>query len=771
MTLEHSLPTTPHPRFISAELRPFADDETLIIAPTGEMFQVDVPPDLVGQVLRHCDGRRSLEEIVADTPDPDEFTEILSILAEVNAISFEPPQVNERDWSRFPQKAAQPDRLRATQALLLGDERLLTLVQKWELTERFASTQIVSLESLEGNLDQYPAEDVVILALRDHLDVDFLTQLDRFCEAAGLRWSQFHLEQGVGWLGPIILPGQTANYHDLLVRRQTAAENVDQEAALLAMPVAANSTTDQLYLPPEHELLWMLTTFFIEIERWLADAPCRMISVEVEADPRPMALKSYPILPLPDHQLNGALQISAPTDASLLLNERSGIVIRVAEVEHHPAVPATLKTMQTHVADMSRYSPTWHNDSFSAGSVFGPVEIARRAAIGEAVERYCANYIAATNLTYTSYNQLVDQGDYALDPEHLTLFSEKMYNTPGCPFIPFTHETVTYWIKGRSLTKDRPAWLPATLIYVNWDVAHFPDTPPIHSPYYPGVAAGEDLAGALVSAIQELVERDITMVWWLNHQPLPAVALPPELQALWQGQPADLGQRAWAIYLPNEFKLPVIAGVVENTKEDFLNIGFACRPDPSEAILKAWTEALTLQEGSRDIDDPQGLTRQSIEWGWLSANALKPWRADRAYLDDYRPDFRDVTHLMGQQQIFLDPRAVEQVRPWVNVPETVPITDLPSLSLPTDSQGKLAIYQALLESKGYEVFYADLTTPDIHHTGLRAVRVIVPGLTPNFPAAYPPTGGGRAQNLAVRLGWRDTPLAEEALNYMPMPHA
>ena len=261
------------------------------------------------------------------------------------------------------------------------------------------------------------------------------------------------------------------------------------------------------------------------------------------------------------------------------------------------------------------------------------------------------------------------------------------------------------------------------------------------------------------------------MVWWLNHQPLPAVALPPELQALWQGQPADLGQRAWAIYLPNEFELPVIAGFVENAKEGFLNVGFACRPDPTQAILKAWTEALTLQEGSRDIDDPQGLTRQSIEWGWLSASSLKPWRADRAYLDDYRPDFRDVTHLMGQQQIFLDPRAIEQVRPWVNVPETLSITDLPSLSLPTDNQGKLAAYQERLESKGYEVFYADLTTPDIHHTGLSVVRVVVPGLTPNFPAAYPPTGAGRVQNLPVRLGWRDTPLAEEALNYMPMPHA
>jgi ribosomal protein S12 methylthiotransferase accessory factor len=49
--------------------------------------------------------------------------------------------------------------------------------------------------------------------------------------------------------------------------------------------------------------------------------------------------------------------------------------------------------------------------------------------------------------------------------------------------------------------------------------------------------------------------------------------------------------------------------------------------------------------------------------------------------------------------------------------------------------------------------------------------VLIPGLIPEFPAAFPHTGRGRAQQAAVRLGWQTTPLAEADLNLMPIPYA
>ena len=69
------------------------------------------------------------------------------------------------------------------------------------------------------------------------------------------------------------------------------------------------------------------------------------------------------------------------------------------------------------------------------------------------------------------------------------------------------------------------------------------------------------------------------------------------------------------------------------------------------------------------------------------------------------------------------------------------------------------------------IYFADLTTPDVALTGMRVVRVLVPGLVPNFAAAFPYQGHGVLRTAAVRLGWRDAPVAEEAINIFPMAHA
>jgi len=418
--------------------------------------------------------------------------------------------------------------------------------------------------------------------------------------------------------------------------------------------------------------------------------------------------------------------------------------------------------------------PHWQNDIVSGGSAFGDAAAARNAALGEAVERYCGNYLAGVTPMLATYTELTARGEVAVDPEQLVLFSDSMYATSGCPFVPFTRDTETHWVRGWSLTRRCVAWLPLSMVYINYRNGQYDDAPLTHSPLYVGIAAGATLEQALLSGIEEWIERDSTMAWWLNVPSLPAVQLTPEpavqltpdLEALWAGLPTEWGQRAWLIALPNEFEIPVMAGVVYNAQEDLLTIGFACRADPVQAGLKAWSEALILQEGSRDLLDPNGAMAQAVHAGYMASDTFLPYRADRHYLDDLRPDFRDVTHLLMQQQIFLDPRAIERVRPWVEVSVGTTFADLPRLPERT-----LALYQSRIEAQGYEIFAADVTTADVAYVGLRVVRVLIPGLIPNFPAAFPPLGRGRVQNVAVKLGWRTTPLAESELNYFPMPHA
>jgi len=732
--------TMSRPRLNHLETRPLKEGQSLVYTPSGA-FEIAAPPTELAAVLAHCDGNRDMEAILASTANPEGYREVIGALAAETRTEPETP------------------RFRVEKLWFLGDEGL---IQKG-LNYWGPAASSTDLDGLERALAAGETDGLLVVVVNSIFDRAVLTAVNDLCAKAGVRWTQFHFDRGKGWLGPLVIPGETADYRDLIGRRLCTGDHI--EAALLEQPITPEQGAPcPLERPSNAGFAWMLGLFFAEIAKAAAGKPCRLFSAELEADPATGATALHAFLPLPTRAPQTLLS-SAPTPEAMLVDRRAGVALSQHQVEHHPSVPASLVTVRTHCADLARVYP-WGNDLFVGGSSFSDEPAARGASLGEALERYCGNCLPGTNTRRASYRELMAAGEHAIDPESLILHSESMLKEPGCPFTPFTRDLPVHWVCGRSVTRDRPAWMPVSLVYANWQQGDMADEPTTHYLYTPGMAAGRNMEQAMVGAIRELVERDATMAWWLNGVALPAVEIPPELDTLWDGAPRQSGQEYRLIHLDNEFGIPVMVGVVENRREGWLNIGFGCRPDPIEAAKKAWTEALTLQEGSRDLNEPDSTLRKSAEeWGLLSVS-YKPWRKDRLYLDEYRDDFRDVSDLMLQQQVFLDPRAIERVRPLTNPRGVRRFEELPRL--PDD---RFETYRSRIEARGFEIFAADITSPDIALTPFRATRVIVPGLIPNMPAAFPAVGGRRVFDLPVALGWRDEPLSEDQLNYFPMPHA
>lgn len=562
---------------------------------------------------------------------------------------------------------------------------------------------------------------------------------------------------GRGWLGPVLGHGGPLALDDVAARLAANAEIWPGASAARACEVGVGWD--------EEELAWLASVVEAELARYVAGRPVLTDGHVVELDPTTLSATRHAVLPWPVATGRPAVPEGIFT-ADSLVDDRTGVITRTSRFQHAADVPSRLISVHAHVSRTRRKS-FWQTDATTAGTSFESEDLARRAAIGEAVERYCGNIVQPELLCKSSWQRLADVGEYALDPESLVLFSDAQYAAPGFPFTRFTRDLETYWVRGRSLTRDRPAWLPACLSYGNWYRGPYQDTPAVANLFFAGLAAGPNLEFALVSALQETVERHATMVWWSNAQPLPSIReFPADLAALWAEPAVAASQRAWLVSLPNEFGIPVMAGVVENRADRLFTAGFAARSDPRQAALKAWAEALTLQDGARNLDRAQGGYRQAIARGDVPGQFIKAWRADRRYLDDYRPDFHDVVDLMCQLQIYLDPRATEHVRPWADTPAGMRIGDVPTMP-----DASLRGYAGAIEAQGYEIFYADLTTPDVACTGLRVVRVFVPGLVGNFSAAFPYQGKGRLRQAAVDLGWRAEPLAESDVNVFPLPHA
>ncbi len=751
----------PGPQLVRADVVALPGGGVALTTPRGKVFHVDLDEVDLMDVLKACDGRKSLREVAAGRPRGDDLLELLEMLLREGCLTESALSLDDRDWVRFPDPVVDRAAPRGTELLLVGVGGVASVAAdllNGEGARQFRRIRCVA-SLAECDRAEFGAETVVII-LMDQFDIQSLTNADTSCGELGVRWSYFVFDAHKGRFGPHVTPGEGPNFSDLYDRQIAAA----RDPALVRARGYQSANRDG-YLPPEPELAWMLSLYFIDVARWLAGAPTLGGWHEVELDPVALRVDRHPVLPMPDSPGAGSGRAPVADAHAMLVDRRLGIVTDLIDVAHDSFFPPTLKTVQAVGCDVSRVRP-WCNDPVGGGSVFGDEKAARDAAVGEVVERYCGNIVSAELLTYASYDELRTTGEHAVDPDSLVLFSESQYQAPGFPFVPFTRELPIYWVRGRSLTLDRPAWLPASLVYVNWYKSGWGSGAPTNGTFYAGVAAGADVRSSLVSGLQEIVERHATMVWWLNRQPLPGVIPTPALKSLWPRPDAGAPLRYGLIHLDNEFSVPVLAGVVEDTERGLLTIGFAARADPTRAATKAWAEALVLQEISRDLLQRESAYSSAIARGRLPEQGLKPWRADRAYLDDYRSDFHDVFTLICQSQVHLDVRAQDSVRPWVDVKPLRELSDIPKLK-----SGSLDEYQSLIEARGYEIFYADITTPDVAATGMSVTRTIVPGTVGNFAAAFPFLGHGVIQDSAVRMGWRSEPLAEDELTRMPLPHA
>lgn len=725
-------------RTMTVEVRPLGDDRTLLSTPDDQHFAIDVDGHTVVRLLD------ALTD-TADHPGPsagrhEGWEEAIHHLATLLAEHEGPGPAPEGDpW------LAQPG---PTTALHITGNR--DMVATLAADPGGARLTWIDGPARQAVHAAFAANQPLVVCHRG-APGSVLADIDKLCADARVPWIPVHLQRNRTWIGPWVHPGRGANHHDLSARLLSNAVDPEVHRALQQPALGPDCGSG-----PDTVGGWGT-----DIHAILGDPRLVAGDLAIELGPCRRAV-AHPVLPLP---APGALP-ARHHPITDLVDPHTGIVRRTRRITHHPAVPVNLATVQADVCTIRRVS-RWANNTSCQGSVFDDPENARRAAIGEAIERYCGNLLDTLPVETGSYRTVRRHiPGRVLDPDDVVLYSDRQYDAPGFPFVRLTHDLDIGWVPGHSLTRDEPVWVPASLVYVNWFTAGQAGAPVTNFCPFAGIAAGTDLEHATTSALEEVVERHATMLWWLNRQPLDGYAPTPELASLWS-DPDPVWPRQWSVIgLDNEYHIPVAAGVLVNPKEQLLNIGFSARPTMEQAAAKAWTEALTLAEGSRDLVPRNGRHWQAMARGELNGRSFKPWRADRRYLDDFRPDFHDCDDLMVQQQVHLDPRAQQLVAELWDRPQSRDLSTAPRVA-----DRSVSAYRERIEAFGQEVIVVDITSPDVASTGMRVVRVIVPGTIGNAPAAFPFLGKGVVQQRAVDLGWRATPLAEDELNVVPLPHA
>jgi len=378
---------------------------------------------------------------------------------------------------------------------------------------------------------------------------------------------------------------------------------------------------------------------------------------------------------------------------SPLVDDETGIVRAVLPVPPPPDEP-TPPHVALAILPNTQFRDDWAALPPSEHTTIGKgwtTEDARRAAIGEALERYCATLPPPPGTFRVAPLATLDCP--AIDPEAFGLYHPTQYADGSAPYAPVTPDTPLYWVEGRSLTHDRPVLVPASLVYLLPLDAFCQQTSN-------GLAAGRTMAEASLRALCEVIERDAFLVGWLTRRPAPmldldAVGVAMTRIAHWY---AACGVTLTAHDLTTTTGVPAILARAhdESGRPPIDLIGLGCDPDPRRAVERA---ALEVVQG------------RYARWHELAARGVPATirtPADHGLWYALRNRSNAFAFLGAQSGL---------------LPVRIGNAD-------DDAETLLAAIVTTLAQAGHEVVIAEITTPDVWSAGMAVVRALVTGLLP-----------------------------------------
>lgn len=588
-------------------------------------------------------------------------------------------------------------------------------------------------------------------------------RIDRWCLAAGVAWHRCYSEGGRFHVGPLLVPERTAGYADTRARRLAAARLPDELRGLWAY-LDAGGPMPPVPWPDPGGVAVVAGMLVADVLAHLSGRPVPGGDQQLEVDPAALGVTRHAVLPLPRGGTDGE-QPGRSTPVAGLVDPCFGLITQVERAPPVAGVPRAFVDYAADVATTTQFA-TWAADPVTGGAALGDPERARAAAIGEAVERYCGNAVP-DELPVGSAASLTAAGHRVLDPEGLALYSATQYAQPGFPFTPLTTELEVSWVPGHDLNTRDEVLVPAALVHLNLHRTR-PGEPAILCQAYAGIAAGDGVAQAERSALEELLERDAVTIWWSSGAE--AAVLDVDCDPVLTPVLADAracGLDVNVLRIPCAFDVPVVGVFLEDRARGLVGFGSACRSTPGAAAQKALTEALVTYTITRELAEHDGAFWTAVRAGRLAQDPYRLWRADRGYRSAFRADWRDMAVLEVNLQLYLDP--VMQGEPLRRLREPRARDQLDALpSVPGDARTG---YLDRLRAQGLFAVSFDLTTPDVARTGLRVARVVVPGLYHNAPAAFPLLGGTRLYTEPLTRGWVDHPVTEHDIVRHPLPFA
>lgn len=376
-------------------------------------------------------------------------------------------------------------------------------------------------------------------------------------------------------------------------------------------------------------------------------------------------------------------------------------------------------------------------------------------AILEALERYVGmTPRGKRTMMYGSYKKFQSQ---AIHPTLFGLHDPEQYHEPGYNYVSYNDDLEFNWIWAYSWKKQEPVLIPEQLVYYQDREIHGRPTNRFCYETSNGCSMGATLEEAVFHALLEVIERDAFLVSWYNRLPLQELSLEDvdnQEILLIQSQFESLGYHLHVFDMTMESGIPSIWALAINQSDEGVKTYTAAgaHPDPEKAILSAILEVVTsMQIYENSLPNQRELAFQMTE-----NKSLVQKMYDHIVLYSHPKAVKRFQFLFQDDK---PPKLVKSVFPkWYK--DTPPSDLLQEL--------KKLIERILIHN--FDVLIVDQTTEELEQIGVKAVKVLVPGmLTMSFGHQYRRIILNRVKNIPVILGYRHSPITEDELNLDPHP--
>lgn len=375
------------------------------------------------------------------------------------------------------------------------------------------------------------------------------------------------------------------------------------------------------------------------------------------------------------------------------------------------------------------------------GSSFDPEE-ARAKAVGEFLERYALLPSPRHSVEKASIADLKKKGRTFLDLAGVAgAFQHALGSSaPDASNIQFL------WVKGKSLFEKKEILLPAQLVFWHYNPDQFSE-PCIRESNSNGAAGMFSLERALLAGIQELIQRDAFLIFWLNRIAPPRITPEsienPEIQRILTTiRRYNLGVEI--LDVTNDFGVPAFISVLLDGagEKRGVVIGGGCDAVSERAITSSLLEALSMFR--------------------IARKHYKVFKLP----ESYRPFQEDI----GQQdRLFLwaNPEMFPRFRWFISGEMMSLAAHKAKYQIPFGIHEELAflIEKCKAMGTGYEIYYYEADNDILRKLNYHVVEVIIPALVPMYlHEMHAPLSTSRLKTVPVQLGYIQTSFPE------PLPH-